>query len=210
MRFKDYFNLTKETTVNCLKICGVIFTSIYTVIAIITGFKNDSIVGAIEVFIICFLLGNGFGVFIWLLAISSAFSNYKNKTKFYNSIPENIRNEYGLTLVVKPQNPKFNFLELEILDTKSKHPFRFDYNKSEIWITIYNDLYLIDNFQKKMIEINKKYRREKIVLTGWGLRKIIKKRDWQLINEKRINNIFQELIEISKTENFKILERNFE
>ena len=81
MNFREYFKLTKETSKNCLKICGVIFTSIYAIIALITGYKNVSFADSIEIFVLCFLLGNGFGLLIWALAITSSYGQIKSMIK---------------------------------------------------------------------------------------------------------------------------------
>lgn len=98
MNFKRYYRLTKATTLNCFKICGIIFTAICVVIAIISGYKNKSVVDSFEIFGLCFLLGNGFGLFIWFLAITSAYSQVRMVTKFYESIPKKTRERFNLKL----------------------------------------------------------------------------------------------------------------
>ncbi len=208
MTFREYFILTKETTNSCIKICGVIFTSIYALIAIITGYRNESFSDSIEIFFICFLLGNGCGLFIWFLAIISAYRQVKIIRKFYDSIPGEIKDRLGLSLVARPQNPKYNYLQLEILDTISKQPYIFYYDKKYVWIAIINDLGDIENFQKRMIEIQKKYKKEQIVLTGWGLRKNIKLKEWQMITYEKIDMILEELKTISNKENLIITDRD--
>lgn len=208
MSFREYFKLTKETTNYCLKICGVIFTSIYAVVAIITGYKNESFSDSIEVFVLCFLLGNGVALFVWVLAITNAYRQVKTMAKFYDSIPNEIKEKFGLSLTTRPQNPKHNYLQLEILDTKSEQIFLFNINKKVVWITIINDLSAIENFQKRMLEIQKKYKKEQIVLAGWGLRKNIKWKDWQKITTENINTIIEKLRTVSIEENLKIVDRN--
>ena len=193
MTLREYYRLTIETTKSCFKICGVIFTSIYALIAIVSGYKNESFSDTIEIFIICFLLGNGFGLFIWLFAFFSSFGQFKSMTRFYESIPNETKEEFGLILISKPQNPKYNFLQLEILDTKSEHPFLFKYDKKFVWIVLINDLSVINNFQKRIFEIQKKYKMQQIVLTGWGLRKNIKWKDWKTITNEKVNLVLEEL-----------------
>lgn len=207
MNFRDYYKLTKETTNSCLKICGVIFTSIYAIIAVIIGYKNESFVDSIEIFVLCFLLGNGFGLFIWVLAITSAYGQTKSMIKFFNSIPNEVKEKFGLSLIAKPQNSKYNYLQLEIVDSKSENPYIFNFDKEFVWIAIINDLRTVENFQKRMIEIQKKYKKERIVLTGWGLRKNIKWKDWKGISNEEINQIFEILRTISIEENLKIFDR---
>lgn len=207
MRFRAYFKLTKETTNNCLIICGVIFTTIYAIIAITTGYINKSLTDAIEIFILSFLLGNGLGIFIFLLAITTSYKQVKSIQKFYHSIPDSIKEKFGLKLIAKLQNPKYNYLQLEILDTKSEQPFLFNYDKKFVCITIMNDTSILSNFQKRTMEIHKKYKQEKIVLTGWGLKKNIKWKDWQSITDEKINGILEKLKEISNTEKLIIMNR---
>jgi hypothetical protein len=208
MTFREYYKLTRETTNSCIKICGVIFTSIYAVIAIITGYRNESFSDSIEIFLICFLLGNGFGLFIWFLAIISAHGQVKAMTKFYDYIPKEIKDRFGLSLVARPQNPKYNYLQLEILDTTSKQPYLFNFDKKYVWIAIINDLSTIDNFQKRMIDIQKRYKKEQIVLTGWGLRKNIKRKEWKMITYEKVDMILEELKTISNKENLIIINRD--
>ena len=183
------------------------FTSICAVIAIITGNRNSSLSDSLEVFILCFLLGNAFGMFIWFIAIRSAYEQVIAFTKFYDSIPKEIKDLSGLMLVVRPQNPKYHFLNLEILDTASKQPYLFNFDKKYIWITIINDLSTVKNFQKRMIEIHKRYKNEQIVLTGWGLRKNIKKKEWNMITYEKVLEIFEKLKTISNNENLIVMNR---
>jgi hypothetical protein len=185
----------------------VIFTSIYAVIAIITGYKNESFVDSIEIFALCFLLGNGFGLFIWVLAITSAYGQTKSMTKFFNSIPNEVKEKFGLSLIAKPQNRKYNYLQLEIVDTKSENPFIINFDKEFVWIAIINDLRNVENFQKRMIEIQRKFKKERIVLTGWGLQKNIKWKDWKGISSEEIIQIFEKLRTISLEENLEIINR---
>lgn len=207
MNFREYFKLTKETSKNCLKVCGVIFTSIYAIIALITGYKNESFADSIEIFVLCFLLGNGFGLFIWALAITSSYGQIKSMIKFFNSIPHEVKERLGLRLIAKPQNPKYHYLQLEIVDTISDNPFIFNFDKESVWMAIVNNLRMVDNFQKRMIEIRKKYKKERIELTGYGLRKNIKWKEWKGFTNEDVNLIFEKLRTISIEENLEIINR---
>lgn len=207
MTFKEYFEITRETTNNCIKLCGVIFTTIYAVIAIISGYKNDSFSDSIEIFLICFLLGNGLGLFVWFLAIITAHRQVKATKKFYDSIPKEIKDKFGLRLVARPQNPKYNYLLLEIHAKMSMQPYFFNYERKHVLITIINDFSAIENFQKRMIDIRKKYKKEQIILTGWGLRKKINRNDWKILTDEKVAMILEELKTISNRENLIVLNR---
>jgi len=200
MKFKEYYKTTKDTTNSCIKICGVIFTSIYVIIAIGTGYKNQSIIDSLEIFVLCFVLGNAFGLFIWLLAITASYSQTKNTIRNFNSIPENIQKEFGFKLFVKPQNPKYNYMELDIICVDKENPISLDFEKKFVSITLRTDLRNVDNFQKRFMEIGKKYKKQRISLTGFGLRKSIKRKDWNEITQSGVYNIIDNLKEVSKDE----------
>lgn len=208
--FKDYYRLTKITTVTCFKIFGAIFTSIYVLIAIITGYKNESVLDLLEIFAISFLLGNSLGVFIWFLAISSGFQQSKSTVKFFNTIPAKIREKFGLQLIEKPQDSRYNYLNFHIISTNSETPSFFGLfsGKKEVFITIANEFYENINFQKKMLEIQKKYKKQKITLTGWGLRKTFELKKWEMMKEDEIDGIINELLTISGLENLKVYKRH--
>lgn len=209
MTFTDYYKLTRDTTNSCIKISGAIFTSIIAVIAIIFGYKNESASDSIEIFVISFLSGNGIGFIIWFLAILSAYAQVKAKIRFYGSMPKAVIEGLGLILVAKPLNPKYNFIQLEIIDTNSKHPYIFDIYKEYVYITVAIDLRDVNDFQERMIDIQKRYKKEQVSLTGWGLRKSIKLKDWEKVTFEEVEMILEELKAISNRENFKIINRNY-
>lgn len=207
MNFKSYYRLTKETTNNCFKICGVVFTGVYAVVAIISGYQNKSIVDAFALFALCFLLGNALGLLIWILAITTSFKQVRKTIKFYEAIPEKTREKYRLVYVAQPLNPKYNFLQWDIVNTGVDHIFNLKFDKNFVFITIYSDLTMIDNFQKRSLEIQRKYKTDNIVLTGWGLRKVLKSSEWRIITCDNIDTIIEQLLELSSSEGFRILRR---
>jgi hypothetical protein len=207
MNFKSYYKLTKKTTNNCFKICGIVFTGIYAVIAILTGYRNGSIVDAFALFGLCFLLGNALGLLIWILAITTSYKQVRIITKFYESIPQNTREKYKLILVTKPLNPKYEFLQLEIINTGTEYVFNLNTDKNFVLVSVYSDMRTVENFQKRSLEIQRKYVRENIVLTGWGLRKMLKDSEWRTLSCDNIDTIIERLIEVSEMENFVIMRR---
>lgn len=207
MNFKSYYRLTKETTNTSFKISGVVFTGIYAVIAIITGYKSESVVDAFALFGLCFLLGNGLGLLIWIFAITTSYRQVRIATKFYESIPEKTREKFKLILVAKPLNPKYNFLEFEIINTGIEYVFVLNTDKNFVFVTIYSKMGTIENFQKRSLEIQRKYKSDNIVLTGWGLRKILKDSEWRTLTCDNIDTIIDRLIEVSRIETFIIIRR---
>jgi hypothetical protein len=69
---------------------------------------------------------------------------------------------------------------------------------------------MVDNFQKRMIEIRKKYKKERIELTGYGLRKNIKWKEWKGFTNEDVNLIFEKLRTISIEENLEVINRKTE
>jgi len=109
-------------------------------------------------------------------------------------------------LIATPQNPKYNFMQLYIIDTVSDFSFRLNIDKKDVLIAIYNDMKEVDDFIKKSSEINRKYKRVNVTLTGWGLRKTVTRKDWNSTFQYNIEEVISELHCVSKKENFKIIE----
>lgn len=102
MNFIDYFKVTIPTTKYCLKITGIIFTSIGVILWGITEttYGSESILDAIKIFIICFIFGNALGVFIALLAVIDGFRNQKKIILLYKTIPNDLKEKYTLDLSI--------------------------------------------------------------------------------------------------------------
>ena len=193
MNFREYFKTDKRDFKELFEDLWSNIYFIYAIIALKQDIRMLSFADSIEIFVLCFLLGNGFGLLIWALAITSSYGQIKSMIKFFNSIPHEVKERLGLRLIAKPQNPKYHYLQLEIVDTISDNPFIFNFDKKFVWIAIVNDLRMVDNFQKRMIEIRKKYKKERIELTGYGLRKNIKWKEWKGFTNEDVNLIFEKL-----------------
>jgi len=204
MTFKEYFNLTKETTQSCLKICSIVFSSIFVLTAIILLNITDSFIAAANIFSIIFLAGNGIALLIWFLAITSAYSEANRVSKFFNSIPEPIKKRFNLSLEAKSLNPKYNYLKFEFVNSNKEEHFLFNFSKELVWITLLIDLNDVDNLPALIVDINNSYRSETIELSAWGLRQKIKWKEWETVNEEKINAIFERLTAISHKENLKV------
>ncbi len=205
MNFKEYYSLTKKTTINCLNISGIIFTIIFIVLYIAIGIKTNSFNYSIGVFLLCILLGYGLGFFIWILAIAHAFSQVKMTCKFYDSIPIGVKESLALELVDKIQNSKLYFLQFNILSTKPGCLYLFNRDNKYVWITIINNLNMVNNLQRRVAEINRKHRDEQILLSGLGLSKYIQRKKWNSIREEDVNLILERLENISNDENLIIV-----
>ncbi|MEL6976318.1 MAG: hypothetical protein AAGL29_13105 [Bacteroidota bacterium] len=134
------------------------------------------------------------------MAVLSAFGKVKSTFRFYDTIPNEIKSKYGLQLWPKRLDSKLNYLQYDILDTKSKRPIRLDYDTKNVWIKLHSSLKSVKDFPKRTFEIQKKYKREAIILTGWGLGKRIKRSNWNEITADGLKAIIDELKLISSEE----------
>ena len=200
MKFREYYKLTKKTTINCLNISGIIFTIIFITLYIAIGIKTNSFNYSIGVFLLCILLGYGLGFFIWILAIAHAYSQMKMTYKLYDSIPIGVKESLGLELIDKLQNSKLYFLQFNILSTKPGCLYLFNRDKRYVWITIINNLKMVNNFQRRVAEITRKYKDEQVLLNGLGLSKYIHRKKWNSIREEDVNLILERLKNISNDE----------
>lgn len=208
MKIRDYYKLTTYTTKNCLKISGIIFTACFSIIWVIAESNNNSgsIIDLIKIFIICFLFGNAFGLFIACLALMEGFRQVKNTISLYDSIPSEIKDRYKLIKTVQQLNPKYNYLKIQINSSKPESPLLV-FNKWENPKSL--QIIIINNFDGKdfhslKLEIDEKYKREQIHLTGWGLAKSISWKKKKIPTPSEIENSIGELVTISQKEHLGI------
>jgi|GEM_PF-539525 len=207
MRIKEYYKLTKSATTNCLKISGLIFTTISVIIWGLTeGISvSGSIIIFIKTFILCFLTGNTLGLFITGLAFAEGYLQVKNTIQVYNSIPFEIRDKYDLKIFVLPLNPKYNYLKMRIYSRKPKTPVIIIDKLSgparvQLILAIGSQN---KNFPQLRIEIDKRYRKERINLIGWGLCKTINWKNFKRLSPEEIDKHIDRLLLISGKEEVK-------
>jgi hypothetical protein len=159
---------------------------------------TNSILELIQWYVICILLGNCFGLFILLIAITGGYQHAKSTVRFYNSIPENIKTRHKIHIL--PIFQKYDYPNYQILNHTPNTPFvRFEKKGNKIFIFIDISFAEKVNFQAKMMELNKKYKHKHISLTGWGLRKTMNSNDWDNLEEYIL-----ELVEIAPNENMNV------
>ena len=198
MTFKEYRKLTKTTSINCLKISGIIFSICFCIIYILTEALSTPFLKNLLMIVICILLGNLFAVFIWLLAVSSSFTKVKKSQKFINELPKNITDYYNITMIFdKRGDTRFNYPDCKIIGYKDDYAFLLDWEKSYVLLTLLNDSELL---WLKKPEFDKKYKNENIELTGFGLMQKSKRKEWSQITQTELDKRIQHLIEIIKAE----------
>jgi hypothetical protein len=72
--FWQYFKLNKQTSISCLKIGAMVFTFIATGISLYVKYTGGIEEDPLTVFILTEAFGNGFALFIFLLAIFEGYS----------------------------------------------------------------------------------------------------------------------------------------
>lgn len=208
MKLTEYYVLTKDTTKNCLKYCGIIFTSISAIIWGISVVKNSSeSIFPIIVFIISFLAGNTLGLFITAIAFMEGFKQVNNTICLYDSIPSDIKKQYSLEIHSQQLNPNHNYLKIQIQSTKPNFPlliFERLTNPNSIRIIIIGTLKDRD-FDKFRLSIDSKYQKEKITITGYGLTQTISLKRYQTLSSSDIEKSIQRLLTVSQKENLETI-----
>ena len=115
LTFRQYFRLNKTTTVQCLKVSSLIFGAIATIgvfaIGLKTGVKTDSW----EILIACELFGYAFAVFIFIVAIIEGYTKARLTINQFNKIDDYLKRQYSIELVKRPLNPKYWFMQFDIV-----------------------------------------------------------------------------------------------
>lgn len=126
LNIKQYFKLNRYTSWYCFKVCGFLFTGIATVIAVGVKWSKGDQQDPIEVFIYTELFGYGLACFIFSLAFMEGYSKAQMTITKYNRIPDRIKTDYGLQLVKSQLNPKYWFMQFEIVQISNDNMIILD------------------------------------------------------------------------------------
>ena len=217
LTFREYFRASRDAIINGLKIWGVVFTVIMVIIMVIAEWGNfTSITEVTKWLVICFLCGFGLGLFCVSLGVHSEYSRTKATIRFFNSIPQSIKEHYGL-YIGDSRTHKHDFPQIEIVNHIPNSPivqFRIvgneavrhrDREEKGIGIILYIHFDENVNFQRKKFDFDRKYKKQHISLTRWGLRKFVSTKEWNTMSEKDINIYLRELLEIAENEEMNII-----
>ncbi len=203
----EYYKINRRVSKFTFKVLGVIFTSILAIFFLIFGLDNKrELIDGFYLFLLCFVLGNLLGLSIFSLAFSLGYSQVKSQIDLYSKIPEDIKDSLGLKLLYRPLISRFSFMELDIIGFDNNSFVHFDYDRSEklVWITIKNIMNDIDDFNSKKREIDLRYKKDSIFLSGWGLKKEIKWKQWKKFTDDDVKSQIIQLYTISKKENLRV------
>jgi len=202
MTFIKYLKLNKDTIYFGLKITGLIF-SIFTLIILFLKEDLSNTFYAIKMMIVCIIIGNLFGVFIIFLAAVAGYTEAKPFLKFYNQTSDEFKNHFGIVLTTELYDKRLEFSRFVIEGTKNNTLLRFDFDhrQNSVLLTLRLDYSQASeeafyDAQKKI----KKYKKQSVRLTGWGLQKAIKLKEWRKMNIDDIDEIFKELYDIAINE----------
>jgi hypothetical protein len=163
--------------------------------------QGYSLLRLLTLFMMAVLIGNGFSFFINCLKVTASYQQTKKNYNLFKSIPAPIIEAYSLQVRPKNDISKNNLLEVYIHGMVDKARLIIEtYDKKEVCITIINHLETLPNFQKRRLEIEKRYRDQQITLTGWGLRSVVSQQEWKTMTKEDIEGIIRSLFRISDAE----------
>lgn len=201
MTKREYFRQNQKVILLLFKLIGVVATSIIAILFILTSFHFKSLMDVLYLFLICFVLGNMIAFSLVLLYFSLNYNPFKDLTEFYRQLNEEFKIEYKVTLYKKPLVHKYSLTEIALYCIHDDYYFeiRSDRAEKKIRIILFYDLEKID-FTKAFKEINSNYAKDSISLTGTGLIKEIKLKQWKEINSMELKVNLLELEKVSEAE----------
>lgn len=205
MTFKEYRKLTRTTSINCLKISGIIFSICFCIIYILTEALSTPFLKNLLMIVICIILGNLFGVYIWLLAILSSFAKVKRLSKLLDELPKNIKDFYDISLLLTTKDEKNNYPDCKVVSFKTNYPFELNCDRYHIYLKLYYTFNSVENLIQNKSEINQKYKKEQIELSGFNFVEKSKRKEWHLMTQDDLEKRIKHLIEISEAEDRQII-----
>lgn len=203
----EYYKLNRKASKELFKMLGIVMTTIFSVIFMLTSMENrHGWMDAVFALIFCAALGNLLAASFFSLRFSLGYHHANGQMILFAIIPNITKENYAIRMGFKALKTKYDFLEFIIVGFDKSALFNFEYDKSynRVWITIRNEIDDIPDFNAKKYEIDRKYKEEDVFLTGSGLRKTIKWKQWLQMSEGDIQNIINELNTISKEENIRV------
>lgn len=203
----EYYKLNKKASKELFKMLGIVMTTVFSVIFMLTSMENrHGWIDAVFALIFCAALGNLLAASFFSLRFSLGYHHANGQMILFAIIPNITKENYAIRMGFKALKTKYDFLEFIIVGFDKSALFNFEYDKSfnRVLITIRNEMDDIPDFNAKKYEIDRKYKEEDVFLTGSGLRKTIKWKEWLQMSEADIQKIIDELNAISKKENIQV------
>jgi len=205
----EYFKTNKKTLFSLFKLIGAIVTGVIAFLFIVTSFHFRTLIDVLYLFLTCFLLGNFIAFSLVLAYFSMDYSSVRDQLNFFNSLDDNTINEFRFRLYFPPTQYKYSLPEVKILCNYESYLFeiRADRSERKIRIYIFNDLEGID-LSRAMSYADKQYKNDSICLSGCGLQKVIKYKNWKKPASVDFKPIFVDLLKISGAESLSVMIEN--
>ena len=123
---RQYIILNKRTLLYALKITSIVLTICVLGLTMFMKYSLQIEEDPVIVFLGGELFAYSLAVFVTVLSILSGFMKAKKALRIWNQIPNATKEYYSLELVVMPKNPKYHFLELEIIRNSGGSHFQLD------------------------------------------------------------------------------------
>ena len=209
MTMLEYFKINKKILFSLFKLIGAVVTGVIAFLFIVTSFHFKSLMDVFYLFLTCFILGNLIAFSLVLSYFSMDYSSVRDQFILFNSIDDDTKNEFRCRLYFPPTQHKYSLPEAKIWCNYESYLFeiRADRSEKKIRVYIFNDLEGID-ISRAMTYADKQYKNDSICLSGSGLQKVIKYKDWKKTATINFKPIFLELLKVSGEESLSVLIEN--
>ncbi len=201
-----YFKLNKRTILALYKLIGAYATGGVALLFIITRFEFTSIMDVFYLFLTCLIVGHLITFSLVLMYLSVNYDLFRDHIKFYNKLGTELKNEFKILLYEQPVYEKYGLLEVRIYCLWEDNLFNLMPNRAEkqVGISVINNLNELD-FHAITRYIDKQYKAKAICMTGFGIRKMVKFKDWELLGIDDLKQIFEELVNVSESEKLDVV-----
>lgn len=201
-----YFKSNKQTILSLYKLIGAYATGAVALLFIVTRFEFTSIMGVFYLFLTCVVVGHLITFSLVLLYLSANYDLFRDQVRFFNKIKDELKTEFKIILYNPPVYEKYGLAEVRIYCLWEANLFNLMPNRTEkqVGISVINDLNEID-FYETTKYIDKQYKSNSICMTGFGIRKTVKFKEWDLLEIDDLKQIFNELVSIFELEELDVV-----
>tara|TARA_R110001592_G_scaffold347272_1_gene640682 strand:- start:69 stop:701 length:633 start_codon:yes stop_codon:yes gene_type:complete len=194
LTLKEYFQINKSRIKVFLKFSILIFTVIGEVIVLLLYFFKNNNENPFMTSVGCFIFGIVLSLFICSVGFFVGYNKSKWIYNLFNNTPKPIRDSLELKIVHSKNNSKYDFIEFQIvsMSNETKILLEFDLTNKNVLLTVPFNIHEL-NINDFALYFNKKYNADNIYFTGFGIRKLIKFKQYIKLNENDFNTIINEI-----------------
>lgn len=210
--FRQYFSLCNTPLKYLFLIGGIVFSIIIIIIVALAGLNDVSFMGLVMLFVGSIVVGHLLAVLFLMLSLLLSYRQVRSIEKFHNSLTPTIKEQLGLEIYVKIRDERLYYPELLIETTGIDVQFLIELtrNRKEVTITLVNEFEKGFDFIGRAREFNRKYKEQHLTLSGWGLRRTIKRKEWEMLSDQDIEDLLDDILRVSIEEEIKFLRRKEE